>query len=433
VNLGYARLLSSFYVATFSVRFSFGISLITFAAYVSEASNVVYGLVVSASPLVEIMTVLWVGVAIDKYGRRNFLLAGLGIASLGLFGLALTRDTLLLAALKGVHGFAAGLILVSSLALIADYAARGSRGREMGVFDFVNLFGWILGITLGFVFLNMFRDNLSTTFLVSGSVALAGLAYAWFNVHEPKQEQFVSERKDVGLKAIREALGQRRIAFLILPWFAVFLLISSALAFIPRALNASQAPVDTAHATSAVTSLSVDIGSLAPYILVGGVVFLATQIVFGRLSDKYGRIPLMFIGSAGFAVATTIAAVVVLATPHPRGEMPTAALQAALPFIGIPAFLSLAFGPSALAALADAAAKKAHGTTMSLYSLVVSAGWTIGAPLVGLLNDSYGVDGVVAVFAIAGCSMPAFVFLLHREMRKPIPAQQEAAAPEATG
>ncbi|HLF23316.1 MAG TPA: MFS transporter, partial [Burkholderiales bacterium] len=234
VDLSYLRLVSSFYVATFAIRVSFGISVITFSHYV-QASDFVYGLVVASSPLLEIVTIVWVGMAIDKYGRRRFLLSGLAIGLVGLYLLATTRETLPLAVLNAIHGISAGLILVSSLALLTDYASPETRGREMGVFDFVNLFGWIAGIVLGLVFLDVFRNDLAMTFLVSGTIALVGFLYAYANVREPQRDRFVSTSS--GWRMFRQALSDRRIAFLLAPWFAVYVLISSAISFLPRALG----------------------------------------------------------------------------------------------------------------------------------------------------------------------------------------------------
>ncbi|HVL86546.1 MAG TPA: MFS transporter [Candidatus Thermoplasmatota archaeon] len=417
-DLSYFRLLSGFYVATFAIRMSFGISVTAFGDWVpAHHGDFVYGLIVAASPLTEIATVLWVGVTIDRYGRRKFLLAGLAVGALGLYPIAFTQDVIALAILNALHGFAAGLILVSSLTLLADYAAKDSRGREMGAFDFVNLFGWATGIVAGVFFAKaLFADNLAYAFLVSGTVAMLGFAYAYYTVHEPLRERFTSPA--LGWQEIRRALAQRRLAFLVAPWFAVFLLISSSVAFLTRALGSAETALgETAHGASSMLE------GIPPLLLLGGLVaagvaFFAFLVFFGRMSDRYGRVPLMMLGSVGFAAGTTLAAVVVWITPHAPGELPTQALQTVAPLIALFGLLVFAFLPSALAALADIAHERAHGTTMSVYSLVISAGWVVGPPLAGFLNEAYGVNGALAMFALAGLTMPLFVGLLWREDRR---------------
>jgi MFS family permease len=424
IDFRYVRLLSAFYVATFAIRMSFGISVITFTRYV-DADPFVVGLVVAASPVAEIATVLWVGVAIDRYGRRSFLLAGLLTGAAGLFLLMLTRDIALLAILNGLHGVSAGLILVSSLALLADYAARDSRGREMGVFDFVNLFGWIVGLSLGYAFAQtIFANDLRPTFAISGTVALIGFVYAWFNVREPQKERFTSEAF-TGLSHLREAIANRRVAFLIAPWFTVFLFISSLLFLVSSqtggpsaATEGAAAAVPGGAASHGALPLDFSNPATAALLVGGGIGFLFTQILFGRLSDRYGRVPIMGIGAAGFFLAAATIGAVVLTTPHARDEFPLSAVQSVAPLAGIFGFMALAFGPSALAALADAAKERAHGTTMALYSLVVSAGWSVGPPATGALVQAVGIGGVVAMFLVASASMPIFVALLAREHRR---------------
>ena len=66
-----------------------------------------------------------------------------------MFLIATTRDALVIGAFNALHGVSAGMILASSLALLADYAPKSSRGAEMGTFDGANLSGWGAGFLMG--------------------------------------------------------------------------------------------------------------------------------------------------------------------------------------------------------------------------------------------------------------------------------------------
>jgi uncharacterized transporter YbjL len=68
---------------------------------------------------------------------------------------------------------------------LTDWADDETRGREMGLFDFVNLVGWGAGFAVGLVLTDVLSASLSIGFLVSAFSALAGLALAWATVHEP--------------------------------------------------------------------------------------------------------------------------------------------------------------------------------------------------------------------------------------------------------
>lgn len=62
----------------------------------------------------------------------------------------------------------------------------------------------------------------------------------------------------------------------------------------------------------------------------------------------------------------------------------------AAPFLLVFGLGSFAFAPAALATLGDYAPEKGRGTTMGLYSVMISLGTAIGPLLGGYLLDHYG-------------------------------------------
>jgi len=65
-----------------------------------------------------------------------------------------------------------------------------------------------------------------------------------------------------------------------------------------------------------------------------------------------------------------------------------------LPFFSIFGVGSFAFAPAALASLGDIAPKHGRGTTMGVYSVVISLGTIIGPLLGGYLLDNYGLTSL---------------------------------------
>ena len=146
----YLRLTTSLYIATFSVRVSFAIVFIAFPLYLGEDLGYLeYALILSTWPIVEMVMVMVVGAAIDRRGRGSVLVYGTLLASLALMGFTFSPSPPWVALVNGVMGLAAAGILVASLALMADYAPRTRRGGEMGVFEFVQIFGWLAGFAIG--------------------------------------------------------------------------------------------------------------------------------------------------------------------------------------------------------------------------------------------------------------------------------------------
>ena len=84
--------------------------------------------------------------------------------------------------------------------------------------------------------------------------------------------------------------------------------------------------------------------------------------------------------------------------------------------LAISVLAALAYGPAALAALADLAFALSRGTTMAIYSLTISLGMILGLVLGTQLVARYGNNGYYLFFggiAIALVGLTALRFLGH--------------------
>src|SRR5438874_12977860 len=113
----YVRAISATYVSLFLIRVAFGVSLVTFPLYV-KGSDTTFSLVATSSPLLELITIVFAGVLIDKYGRKGVLRTALWLAAVSLYGLALTRAPLLLGFINALHGIASAFILCTALHVV---------------------------------------------------------------------------------------------------------------------------------------------------------------------------------------------------------------------------------------------------------------------------------------------------------------------------
>ncbi len=128
---------------------------------------------------------------------------------------------------------------------------------------------------------------------------------------------------------------------------------------------------------------------LTSFLLAGVVFVLAfTQPFFGHLSDRYGRDRLMMLGMLSLiALFVTVIAMF-------RGNLKLAFVA---PFLAIFGVGSFAFAPAALASLGDFAPEQGRGTTMGVYSVVISLGTIVGPLLGGYLLDRYGLSSLFYV------------------------------------
>ncbi|MEM3396292.1 MAG: MFS transporter [Thermoplasmata archaeon] len=400
----YGKMLLALYTSTFIIRLCFGIILIVLPYYLRHTvSDFMFGLIWGASPFAEMISVMFIGLAVDRFGRKRVLLAGLLTGALSLFLYALTTNPYLLMIINAFHGVAAAAILVASLALVADYAAKHTRGREMGAFDFANLFGWFSGFLVGGVLVDAFSSSLSIPFLLGGAVALAGLGFAYLSIVEPELHKFTA--KEITPKHVISVLTSREILLLVLPWLMLYIMIGVILSFFS---------MESAQISMPGTTLALVLGG-------GGTIFLATQIFYGKLADKYGRIPVLFIGTVGVIGVVSTVAYSVYASPTNNVEGLISVLMSSKPLLGllgISAFLAGAFGPSALASLADECPQRAKGVTMALYSIVISAGMSIGPPVAGFLSDHSGTLSVFLFLVLCAGLMLLLVTVRYLDLRK---------------
>ena len=389
----YLKLTSSLYIATFSVRVAFAMLYVALPKYLGDDIGYLeYALVLSTWPLVEMVMVLRAGEVIDRTGRkatltRNSLLAA---ALLALLGIA--DHPVWVAVVNGFMGIAAAGILVASLALMSDYAPHGKRGREMGVFQFVQIFGWLFGFAAGGVLVEVLDQVLGAVFALSALLCLVAAVYAWRNVTEPRVHRFTSDHE--GWSHLLRVVRQRSVVLLVMPWFVVYLLIGSMFTFVFKA---------------SFEELQLTGFQLTGLLVMGGGVILATLVVFDHLSDRFGRVPVMAVGAVGMlCLMVTVGMLISTAPGDGDQDQLSEHLGAYLVPLAVSAFLAGAFAPSALAALVDVSAQRRKGMTMGVYSFAISLAMAVGPVVSGGLIDTWGGRGYLAF--LAGCG--AMVLLL---------------------
>jgi len=402
----YAKRLSPLYIATLFVRTSWGIGSVVLYYYLGvpvDTDRFVFGIVVAGSPLAELITVSPAGVYIDRHGRRKVLVLGLCLGAISLFLFTLTRNAYWAFGVNLIHGVASAFILVSSLALMGDNVHKETRGREMGVFDAMNLFGWVLGFALGFALCELFKPFYAGPFIVAGAILATGFVYAWLFIAETKGRR----ETHVPVTAILGVIRRKTILLLILPWFSLYVVIGAILAFLPEGQKMVNVP---------------------PYLFAAGVfgagvALMMSQIFYGKQSDKRGRGPIMLVGSIGLSGIMALFGLAILSVPAgtPMDQMMpfiVEELKKYWPVLALFGACALAFGPSALASLVDNADEDKRGVTMALYSFVITLGMTIGPVTVGWLFDHAGPVGVMGFVVAMGACMLSLTLLKYWSDRK---------------
>jgi len=342
------------------MRFSFGLVLFTLPIYLPrrEFSDITVGIIAAAYPIAETICGPLIGFLADRVGRRVWIYGGLALSTVALLAFTLNANVEYLVAVHTVQGIAAAMIIVSTLTMVTDASNTRNRGKEMGVYDFSNLAGYMVGIFAAGVLARI--GSKTIPFYFASALAALGAIFAYFKVQETRS---ASKRNALSpILTLKLLFSNRRAAAMFPIWLALTTFVGVALTFGPR-LGPSP--------------------FLTSLVFGGAVLVLAvTQPLFGYLSDKYGRDKLMMLGLLSI-IGLFYTAITIL-----RDRLD---LWMGAPFLVVFALGSFAFPPAALASLGDLAPERSRGTTMGAYSVVISFGTIIGPLLGGYVIDRYGV------------------------------------------
>ncbi|HEV2119087.1 MAG TPA: MFS transporter [Candidatus Bathyarchaeia archaeon] len=392
--------LSILYIAVFLTRIGFGVILVLFPIYlpIPKTQSALAGAVTAIYPVVEGVSALPVGAYVDRKGRKKLFVAGLALIAILSLVIGLSNNLALVGGAHGLEGLAAAMVTVASLTMITDLTVVTNRGVSMGGFDLANLAGYGVGIVLGFVFSGVFAADLGESFLVVSAILGVSAVAVFLILREPAH--VAHERRS--LKQMYSSLTSD-VAAILPVWFALTVVLGFYI-FLPRIVARMGRS---------------DLSESAPAILLVLVLLGAGAILFGRLSDKFGRTKIMAVGALG-----EIGFLLVL----PGIFAPLISIPPGTPWIdsynkigpiGIVAaglfFLGSALVPSILAFIGDNAAKEYRGSAMGLYSLMLSGGIAAGLVLAGIADDLGGVQAVFysAAIIFSGLSLTSG-YLLYR-------------------
>lgn len=379
------------------MRFSFSFTVVALQWIIPNPFD--RGVVSAAYPFMEMSSALFLGLIIDRFGRKWIIVTALVASSAVSFSFTLTRAVGSLILIHAVQGVLASAIVISTLALLTDTAKVGSRGREMGFYDFSTIAGYGFGFLFAILLISGSPLRANIPFYVGALVALFGgvICALILKDFRPIRAQLFSAGEN-----LREIATNKATIFLIPTWFVLMTLIGVALTYtreITSILIPGQFPL-FGYGLSERTNLRVGIETVIIFLLGIGLLALS-QTSFGSLSDRIGRTKVVLIGQVSLlGILLTLSFALIY--PFDRIIL---VLLLALFGIGL-----LAFAPSALAELADVAPETGRGSTMGLYSLTIGAGTIFGPLAGGALLAKYGIStGLSVLFAFLALLMVVIV------------------------
>ena len=340
------------------------------------------GFAVTQTPLTPVMGRLG-----DRWGRRPFIVAGLGIYVFVGIGLALADTFQAVAALRMVMGVGGACMFTSALATIGELAPRGREGRYMGLFMVSFTSGFGIGPLIG----GLLKDSVGVD---AAFLTLAGAAvFALLLVAVLMPSQSATRRTDEELAAIapvRDMLRDFRVLALFAFNFTFGLGIGAVMTFIAIFMN------DVLLASATMVGLVV--GSRA-------ILSSVFQPIFGRLADRMPRHHM--VAASGVLLAAATAAIPLSPT--------VMALLVVFLLLGLAESAAM---PASMAITTDLGRVYGYGTLMGVTNAILVFGLLAGSLGSSVVETQWGVDNVFRAAAlIMGLLVVVFLGIWSRAPR----------------
>ncbi len=355
------------------------------------------GLAVGISTVTGILFKMPSGALSDVIGRRRTMLAGLVVFGLMPFAYLFITHYAALIVVRFLHGLATAIYGPVAMAVVADVAGA-RKGEMLSWFSSVCIAGTLLGAPIGGGLLLLMGSGgpadlggFRAVFLCSALTGVSALALGLLTLRhgdKPVEGKGLAERFHLFARGIREVVADRRV------------LMTSAMEGIQ---NMSMGALEAFLPVYAVTVAGLNVFQAG---LVWGVQIVVTLIakpLMGKVSDRWGRRPLIVAGMLLCAVPFAL-------VPHLTGFV-------SLMLAGMVFGLGEAFVTSSSAAMvADFCKARHYGAAMGVFGTVFDVGHASGPIVTGLLVASLGYGPAFAIVAtILIASIPLFLMTVREE------------------
>ncbi|AKD55258.1 MFS transporter [Spirosoma radiotolerans] len=291
--------------------------------------------------------------------------------------------------LRLIHGFSTGTKPTATSAYVADIVPATRRGEAMGTLGLFTAMGMSLGPAIGSWLAHAFSMNVM--FWTSSAFALLSIAILLQMTETlPNTQPF----RFGLLRLKKEEIFDKQA----LPPFIVLLLQSFSSGVILTVISEVSTPLGITN-----NGLFFTVYTIASLVI---------RLVFSRTSDRYGRVPVLFISTIVLALSMGM----LMLTNS------TTWFWASAVFYGMSWGMN---SPTVTAWTADLSDEKTRGRAMATMYIALEAGIGLGALASGSLhNHILGKPGVDASFAVAGFLALIAVAYLSWFWRKNRPGNQ---------
>ncbi|MFE1244827.1 MDR family MFS transporter [Fictibacillus sp. NPDC058756] len=148
-----------------------------------------YSWVFTIFMLTSSITAILVGKLSDIYGRKPFILIGIGVFTVGSLLCGVSESILELILYRGIQGFGGGMIMSTAFTAVGDLFSPRERGKWQGIMSSVFGLASVFGPTLGGYIVDHFHWHwVFWIFLPFGLVAFAAIYFLFPSVPRKEKE-----------------------------------------------------------------------------------------------------------------------------------------------------------------------------------------------------------------------------------------------------
>ncbi len=308
------------------------------------------------------------GLLSDRWGKRRvFVLVGATGSMLFYWLMTTTLSFPMLLLYRFIQGSFTVMVWQTFMTLAIDFSDRHNRGKTMGIFGAFLAISFALGPAVGGiiasidVFLPYYAAvGLNAVVLVIALIALKDPSMAKARPTLGQSFMIAREKPELLVPGLFNLIDRLHIGFILtaLPFFLSVVL----------------------HLDESLRGMSLAIFAM-PYIIL--------QYPMGKLSDKYGRLPQLVVGSIGFGIVLSMIGII--------GMTGFDILLIMLVILGIFAGIT---SPPSMALVGDIVGKEDSAMGMGFFNFLGNLGITVGPIVFGVLMPIIGLNNAFVVVGL---------------------------------
>jgi len=375
----FKRTFIALYMAVFMSSLGLGILSPILPAYVDSfsASSFLLGIVFGVYSAARTLFMPPVGILSDRFGRRPFILFGLGLFTIVSPLYAIATNVYQLMLVRFLQGMAAAMLVPVAMSAIGDLSPRGKEGFIMGSFTSAFFAGLGFGPLIGGFMSD--RYSMAAAFYAMGALSLAALVFTFFAL--PRQPAGANGEEDQD-RTSGAVSGQNL-------WTTIIDRAMAGLLFFRFTRAVGIGLVWVIMPLYAVKSLGISAFQVGILLSVNTFTTTILQSASGYLSDRYGHMKAL---TAGSALACFAVALIGWSTDFND-------LLYVSVFLGIAGALIV---PAGTALAVSLGRTRGMGRTMGLYNSSLSLGTMFGPVIGGAMLDLADVRTVFVTGSILG-------------------------------